>query len=196
MSLALTTVVAYSADVPPRRDAPPPPPIRDDPPPLRNPPPVDEFPQDLPIREALLKIWDAQIRYWNLNNRMHYGRALKSLRDADDADDEKRRLPIELAAADANDASPKSYRGYFFKLVVVGDKPADYAVIAYPAVYEQGKTRAILLDSGGTLYARDLGNDPATALMSIQHRDKTWTKLSDPRRTIYNHDWDRLNIDD
>lgn len=127
--LILAGVVASASDAPPPRRDPPP----------RDSPVVDEFPQDLPIREALLKFWDAQIRFWNSDNRMHYSAHLADLRDADD---EKRKLPADLAAADSNAVSPKPYRDYLFKLVAAGDKPSDYIVIAYSTVYEEGKTRA------------------------------------------------------
>jgi hypothetical protein len=102
--------------------------------------------------------------------------------------------------ARAEGESPKPYHGYYYRLLtaqgdsakggalnylVDGKLVAGFAVVAWPATYENSGVMSFIVNQDGVVYQRNLGDDTeqdATAMTAFDP-DQDWTAVENPPAT-------------
>lgn len=91
-------------------------------------------------------------------------------------------------------ASPSPYHGYFYKILTAQGKDAaggaysylvkgkmvgGFAVVAYPAEYENSGVMSFIVNYDGKVFQKDLGKNTASVAkgMTVYNPDKTWTEV-------------------
>ena len=114
-----------------------------------------------------------------------------------DVDDESPLGPFVAESADYLEGRTAGdpFKGYYFKVltrqgagapggrydyVINGNMIGGFAMIAYPADYENSGIMSFIVNQQGIVYERDLGDDTATVAQSITEYDPTgWTESKD-----------------
>jgi hypothetical protein len=81
------------------------------------------------------------------------------------------------AGVDADGGNTEPFHGYYYRILMQGSD--GFAVVAYPAMYRSSGVMSFLLNSDGTAYEKDLGDQTATAAKQISSArpDNSWKKV-------------------
>jgi hypothetical protein len=91
-------------------------------------------------------------------------------------------------------ATPSPYHGYYYKILTAQGKQAPggaysylvkgkmiggFAVVAYPAVYDNSGVMTFIVNHDGKVFQKDLGKNTASVAkgMTVYNPDKTWTAV-------------------
>jgi hypothetical protein len=103
--------------------------------------------------------------------------------------------PLLAAAVETHDVGD-SYNGYYYRIlteqganapggaydyVINGNMIAGFALVAWPAEYDQSGIMTFLVNHQGRVFEKDLGPDTAAvvAAITIYDPDETWTEVTD-----------------
>jgi hypothetical protein len=160
--------------------------------------------------QACLAIVDAQRDYYARNPAgdplRHYARRFGSSEDKRDglyfptAEGEPE-SPLGALVAQARDegytSRPTPYHGYYYRMleaqgphardgaytyVAHGQMIGGFAVVAYPAVYDNSGVMTFIVNQDGVVYQQDLGPDTEKRARAIERYDpdKTWQRVPEP----------------
>jgi hypothetical protein len=81
------------------------------------------------------------------------------------------------AGVEADGGNAEPFHGYYYRILIQSSD--GFAVVAYPAMYRSSGVMTFLMNSDGTAYEKDLGEQTATAAKQINsaHPDNSWKKV-------------------
>ena len=82
-------------------------------------------------------------------------------------------------AKDENSAARGPFHGYYFR-PIVGYKPADVMLVAYPAEYQSSGVMTFAVTGNGSVYEKDLGSQTTTVAQRVQGTPaKDWVRVQE-----------------
>ncbi len=159
--------------------------------------------------QTCLAVVDAQRDYYarnpNRDSLNHFARRFNSSEGKRDGlyfptGDDEEQSPLGSLVAQARDEGytnkPVPYHGYYYRMlesqgrnardgaydyVAKGEMIGGFAVVAYPASYDNSGVMTFIVNHDGVVYQKDLGPDTAEMARAIQRfdPDKSWERVPD-----------------
>jgi hypothetical protein len=159
--------------------------------------------------QACLAVVDAQREYYATNPNkdplLHYARRFNSSEGKRDGlyfptSEDEEQSPLGELVAQARDEGytnkPVPYHGYYYRIldaqgpnardgaysyVAKGELIGGFAVVAYPASYDNSGVMTFTVNQDGVVYQKDLGPDTTQLAQAIERfdPDKSWERVPD-----------------
>ena len=159
--------------------------------------------------QTCLAVVDAQRDYYarnpDKNPLHHYARRFGSSKGKRDGlyfptDEGEEESPLGALVAQAKDegysSKPTPFHGYYYRLLEAqgahardgaysymahGQLIGGFAVVAYPATYDNSGVMTFIVNQDGVVYQKDLGRDTAKAARAIERYDpdESWQRVPD-----------------
>ena len=81
------------------------------------------------------------------------------------------------AGVESDGGSAEPFHGYYYRILLQGSE--GFAIVAYPAAYRSSGVMTFIMNSDGTAYENDLGEQTATVAKQISsaHSNDSWKKV-------------------
>jgi len=159
--------------------------------------------------QTCLAVVDAQREYYTRNPNkdplLHYARRFNSTEGKRDGlyfstGEDEEQSPLGELVAQARDEGytnkPVPYHGYYYRIldaqgpnardgaysyVAKGELIGGFAVVAYPAIYDNSGVMTFIVNQDGVVHQKDLGPDTAKTARAIERfdPDKSWERVPD-----------------